>query len=61
MVMTNALKAGHLAAVVCGGAHDLTVAVRRAADNGEYIRVASFYHAHLDSWRNTAPTALHHR
>ena len=40
-MVTNALKAGPVAVIVCGGGHDLTAAVRQAAGEGcEYIRVA---------------------
>jgi hypothetical protein len=40
-MVSNALKASPVAVIVCGGSHDLAVAVQRAADDCEYIRVSS--------------------
>jgi len=39
-MIANALKAGPVAVIVCGGGHDLTTAVREVAGKGcEYVRV----------------------
>jgi hypothetical protein len=41
-MVSNALKAGPVAVIVCGGSHDLAAAVRRiAGQDCEYARVAS--------------------
>jgi len=39
-MVKNALASGPVTVIICGGAHDLTAAIRTGAGNGcEYLRV----------------------
>jgi hypothetical protein len=40
-MVKKALAAGPVAVIICGGAHDLSAAVRQADQTAEYMRVAT--------------------
>ena len=39
-MVANALKAGPIVVIICGGSHDFTEAIRAAAEDCEFIRIS---------------------